>query len=163
MTGDNFRSWPCFVLLFWSESPSLRASVSGDEANTHKSAHLVASVEVVDALWVVMLVVVRIRLVPHAFNVSFKAVQGKKHPHWIVMSAGLRLQNTDQTFTQWSMFSSSFAFHRPQAKCQSEFGWRSNFLTKMLSLRWKLRSKESIRNLSWNQNFWSENLLNWQW
>ncbi len=66
---------PRLSLLLGTQPSHLEAAVGRDEANPHEAPHAVRPEQVVDALRVVVLVVVGVRLVAHALDVCLQAVK----------------------------------------------------------------------------------------
>ena len=66
---------PSFILLFCREFSCFWTSVSWNEPNTHESAHFVTSEEVVDPLWVVVLMVVGVWLMSDTLNMRLHTVE----------------------------------------------------------------------------------------
>ena len=69
---------PGFVLLFLSHSSCLRTTICRDESDSHQSAYFVGSKEIIDPLWIVMLMVIGVWLVSYTVYVCLQAMFKEK-------------------------------------------------------------------------------------
>ena len=60
-------------MLFLSQSSCLRTAICRNDSDSHESAYFVGSKEIIDPLWVVMLVVVGVWLVSYTIYVCLQA------------------------------------------------------------------------------------------
>ena len=69
---------PGLVLLFLSQPSCLRTAICRDDSDSHQSAYFVGSEEIIDPLWVVMLMVVGVWLVSYTVYVCLQAMFKKQ-------------------------------------------------------------------------------------